>query len=391
MPGASDGRARVVRIIARMNVGGPAIHATLLCRHLDPDRYESHLVFGAEGPSEGNYLDMLGVRLDRAHSLPALGREISPWRDARALAELTRVLRRLRPHIVHTHTAKAGLVGRVAAWRAGVPVVVHTFHGHVFEGYFSPVTTAALVRIERVLARRTTRLLTVSDEVRRQILDRGIGRPDRFDVVRLGLDLSPFVHSHRRRGELRRELGLPSEAETVGIVARLVPIKAHEVFLDAAGRLAADRPRAVFLVVGDGERRAELEAAARARGLGSRVRFLGWRNDLDRVYADLDVVMLTSMNEGSPVALIEAMAAGRPVVATRAGGVEELVGEAGLLAAIGDAEALARHAATLLDDRARAGALGQRARARVVPAYSHERLVADVDRLYARLLADAAR
>ncbi|HUF48536.1 MAG TPA: glycosyltransferase [Vicinamibacterales bacterium] len=384
-------KTRVVRIIARMNVGGPAIHATLLTRDLDPDRYESHLVVGAEAPGEGNYLDMHGWRLDRVHTVPALGREISPWRDARALGDLGRLLRQIQPHIVHTHTAKAGMLGRMAARRAGVPIVVHTFHGHVFDGYFSPLKTAAFVRIERMLARRTTRLVTVSEEVRRQILARGIGRADRFDVIRLGLDLSSFVRSEERRGELRRELGLPGEAETVGIVARLVPIKAHEVFLDVAARLAAARPRAVFIIAGDGERRSELDAAAHARGLDDRVHFLGWRSDLDRIYADLDVVMLTSKNEGSPVALIEAMAAGRPVVATRAGGVEELVGEAGLLADVGDAATLARHAATRLDDRARAGELGARARARVVPAYSHERLVADVDRLYTRLLADAGR
>jgi glycosyltransferase involved in cell wall biosynthesis len=163
------------------------------------------------------------------------------------------------------------------------------------------------------------------------------------------------------------------------------------VFLDVAERLAVTRPSAVFLVVGDGERRAELEAGARARGLEGRVRFLGWRRDLDRVYADLDVVMLTSKNEGSPVALIEAMAAGRPVVATRAGGVEELVGTAGLVADIGDAGTLARHAAALLDDRARAADLGALARTRVVPAYSHERLVADIDRLYTELLAGPGR
>lgn len=384
-------KIRVLRVIARLNIGGPAIHATLLSRGLDPDRYESHLVHGAEAASEGNYLALQGLDLDRRHLVPALGREIQPWRDWQAYRDLVRIIRDVRPHVVHTHTAKAGVLGRRAARRCGVPVIVHTFHGHVFHGYFSPVRTAMFVRLERALARTTTCLVTVSEEVRQQILSRGIGRPDRFEVVRLGLDLAPFQTAETRRGELKRELGLPDGTPAVGIVARLVPIKAHEVFLRAAAAIALRAPDAMFLIVGDGERRAELEGLARSLGLGDRARFLGWRADLDRVYADLDVVMLTSTNEGSPVALIEAMAAARPVVSTRAGGVAELVGGAGLLADVGDAQGLARHAADLLADPERRRELGRLARARVVPQYAQERLVADIDRLYARLLAEAGR
>jgi glycosyltransferase involved in cell wall biosynthesis len=240
------------------------------------------------------------------------------------------------------------------------------------------------------MARVSTRLVTVSEEVRRQILARGIGRADRFDVVRLGLDLAPFASAAAKTGELKRSLGLSADTPLVGIVARLVPIKAHEVFLDAAARLAARVPGVQFAVVGDGERRAGLEDLVRARGLDGRVHFLGWRGDLDRIYADLDVVMLTSRNEGSPVALIEAMAAARPVVATRVGGVAELVGDGGLLAEVDDVAALAEHAAGLLADPDRARALGERGRGRVVPAYTHERLVAEIDALYQRLLRDAA-
>lgn len=379
---------RVLRVIARLNVGGPAIHATLLSRGLDPDRYEQHLVTGAEGLSEGNYLGMFGQSVDRLHTVPALGRELHPWRDQQALGEIAALIDRIRPHIVHTHTAKAGLLGRWAAWRAGVPVIVHTFHGHVFDGYFSPAKTALVVQAERALARITTRLVTVSEEVRRQVLARRIGRPDRFEVIRLGLDLDQFVASQERAGELRRELGLGPEAKTIGIVARLVPIKAHEVFLAVAAEVASRVPEAVFLVVGDGERRGWLEARARDLGLGSRVRFLGWRTDLDRVYADLDVVMLTSRNEGSPVALIEAMAAGRPIVGTRAGGVAELVGNAGLLADVDDVSILTRHVMALVGDPDLRRSLGAEGRTRVVPWYSHTRLISDMDSLYQRLLSE---
>jgi len=382
-------RARVLRIIARMNIGGPAIHAALLTRELDPRRYESRLVTGAEDEAEGNYLALHGHALDGLHEVPALGREIDPLRDWSALRELVRLIRAFQPHIVHTHTAKAGLLGRIAARRCRVPIVVHTFHGHVFHGYFSPAKTAVFVWLERRLARLSSRLITVSETVRDEILSRGIGHAEQFEVVRLGLDLRPFEGCERLAGGLKRELGLPPGTRTVVIVARLVPIKAHETFLDMAERLAPSFPDLAFLVVGDGERRAALEANARARGLAARVRFLGWRADLDRVYADADVVTLTSKNEGSPVALIEAMAAGRPVVATRAGGVAELVGEAGVLAGVGDAEGLAAGVAGLLEHPERARDLGLAARARILPHYGHPRLVSDIDVLYQRLLREA--
>ncbi len=382
-------KIRVLRIIARLNIGGPAIHATLLTHGLDPSRYESRLVTGTEDEAEGNYLALHGRAIDGISEVPALGREIDPIRDWRAFGELVRLMREFRPHIVHTHTAKAGLLGRLAARRARVPIVVHTFHGHVFHGYFSPARTALFAGLERRLAKHTTRLVTVSDSVRDEILSRRIGRLDQFEIVRLGLDLDPFATCERRAGELKGELGLAPGTQTVAIVARLVPIKAHEVFFDMAERLAARFPDLVFLVVGGGERRAALEADVRARGLSGRVRFLGWRADLDRIYADADVVTLTSRNEGSPVALIEAMAAGRPVVATRVGGVAELVGDAGVLADAGDAEGLSAGVAGLLENPGRARQLGLAGRARVLPHYGHPRLVSDIDALYQRLIREA--
>jgi glycosyltransferase involved in cell wall biosynthesis len=207
-------------------------------------------------------------------------------------------------------------------------------------------------------------------------------------VMPLGLDLDRFVGCGAARGRLRAELGLAPDALTVGIVARLVPIKAHEVFLEAAGRLRRRLPRVTFVVVGDGERRTELEGEARRQGLQGHIHFLGWRQDLERIYADLDVVALTSRNEGSPVSLIEAMAAGRPVVATRVGGVPDLIedGLTGALVGTGDAGALADAIGTLLADPDRRGAMGTAGRKRVLPAFGAERLLADIDRLYMELL-----
>jgi glycosyltransferase involved in cell wall biosynthesis len=381
-------RTRVLRIITRMNVGGPALHVTLLADGLDANRYETCLLTGATDETEGDYLDLTGRRVPNLIPVPALGRAIALRQDVPAYRHLARIIRTFRPDIVHTHTAKAGLLGRLAAYLNGVGILVHTFHGHVLRGYFSRPKQACFVQAERALARATTRLIAVSGRVREELLAMGVGRPDRFDVVPLGFDLSAFLQDGRPSGGIRRALGLSPTTPTVGIVARLVPIKAHEVFLDMAADVAAARPDVAFLVVGDGERRQDLEAAARSRGLGSRVHFLGWRADIDRVYADLDVVVLTSRNEGSPVALIEAMAAARPVVATRVGGVGELVGDSGLLTDVDDARALALGVRRLLDDRAMAARLGQRGRSRVVPAFSRERLVADIDALYQRLLAE---
>jgi glycosyltransferase involved in cell wall biosynthesis len=304
------------------------------------------------------------------------------------LLSLIRLMREYRPHIVHTHTAKAGTLGRVAARLARVPVVVHTYHGHVFHGYFSPAKTRFFLAVERWLARGTDRLLTVSENVRQELLNLGIGTSERLRVMPLGLDLDRFLSCEGSQGQLRAELGIDPQALLVGIVARLVPIKRHECFLQAAAEVAQKHSGCQFLVVGDGERRVELEHLVRRLALDGRVRFLGWRQDLERIYADLDLVVLTSANEGSPVSLIEAMAAGKPVVATRVGGVPDLVedGVTGLLVPPEAPAALAEAIEALLTDSERRRAFGQAGRERVYPAFSAKRLVGDIDQLYTELI-----
>jgi glycosyltransferase involved in cell wall biosynthesis len=386
-PGSGE-PIRIVRLIARMNIGGPALHVSLLTERLDPECYTSLLVTGTEAPHEGNYLALYGKRLERVIVIPGLGRELRGGQDAVALRAIVRLLRTFRPHVVHTHTAKAGTLGRLAARWCRVPVVVHTYHGHVLRGYFGPVRSRLFVAIERWLARHTDRLLAVSERVRRDLLDLGIGRPERFSVMPLGLDLERFLDAGVRRGQLRRELGLTEGELLVGIVGRLVGIKAHELFLQTAAAVAERLPHSRFIVVGDGERRAELEALSCRLGLGARVRFLGWRHDLDTLYADMDVVALTSRHEGSPVALIEAMAAARPVVASAVGGVPELVedGISGYLVPPGDVAGFARAIERVLMSPDRGRTLGETARRRVHPAFGAGRLVNDMDALYRELL-----
>ena len=200
-------KIKVLRIIARLNIGGPAIHASTLTTELDPAKYESRLVVGAEGATEGDFLALRGLSVANLTRLPELGRELT-IRDTVVLNRLVRLMRHERPDIVHTHTAKAGALGRLAAFLTGVPVIVHTFHGHVLRGYFSAARTRAFVAIERALARVTTRLIAVSPAVRQDLLDMRIGRAERFDVIRLGLDLEPFLAAERFRGQLRAEIGV---------------------------------------------------------------------------------------------------------------------------------------------------------------------------------------
>jgi len=319
--------------------------------------------------------------------LAELGREVQPVNDLLAALKLTRLMRQLRPDVVHTHMAKAGTAGRLAARLAGVPIVVHTYHGHVFHSYFSPLKTRAFLEIERGLARFTDQLVAVGERQRREIAAYRIAPLDKIRAIPLGLELERFLGAEVHRGALRRELGFGDQERLVGIVARLVPIKAHEVFF-AAARLVLDaEPQARFLVVGDGERREALERLAAELGLAGATRFLGWRGDLERVYADLEVVALTSLNEGSPVALIEAMAAATPVVSTDVGGVSEVVrnDRTGILVPSRDPAACAAAILRVLRDGDLGRRFGMAARSAVYPAYSSARLIQDAQSMYLSL------
>ena len=384
------GKLRVIRVIARLNIGGPAIHAILLTAGLDPARFESTLVTGVEAAYEGNMLDLAAQKGVQPLVIPELGREINSLRDWVTLIKLYRLFRDRRPHIVHTHTAKAGTVGRLAARLAGVPVVVHTFHGHVFHDYFGPLQTKVFIGIERFLASLSDRIVTVSEGQRRELADYRVASLDKIVVVPLGFELDALFNCESLRGQLRQELGIAEGVALVGIMARLTAIKNHRLFLDAAKLIVEAGQEAMFLVIGDGELRAELEAYVAELGLEKRVIFTGWRRDLPRIYADLDVVALSSLNEGTPVSLIEAMAAARPVIATRVGGVPDIVldKKSGYLVQSKNAEGLARGILDLLRAPDRAREMGLAGQAAVYPKYASETLLANVEKLYLELLRE---
>ena len=386
-----DGRIKILRIIARLNVGGPAIHVVNLNAGLDPARFESLLVCGREHPAEGSMADYALSCGVHPIVIPEIVNEFSlKLRDGKALAKLWRLMRRERPHIVHTHTARAGLLGRVAARLAGVPVVVHTFHGHVLRGYYSAPKTELLRRMEQALAWGTDRIVTVSERVKDELVNYGVAPPERITVIPLGFDLHPFLSCEDQRGLFRRELGLRDGTRLVGIVGRLFPIKNHRLFLDAAARVAAREPDCRFVIVGDGILRPELEQVSSDLGLAGRVIFTGWRKDLPRIYADLDVLVVSSDNEGTPVSAIEAMAARCPVVATRVGGIPDLIidGETGFLVPPKNAEQLAAAVIHLLREPDVAHRVGQAARAVARERFSVERLIDDTEDLYEELLTE---
>jgi glycosyltransferase involved in cell wall biosynthesis len=381
-------KIKVLRIIARLNIGGPAIHTILLTAGLNDERFESTLVTGVEGKYEGNMLDLAAAKGVEPIIIPQLRRNVDPLGGLITLVKLYRLMRRQKPHIVHTHTATAGLLGRLAAKLAGVPVILHTFHGHVLRGYFGPLRSKALVWVERFLACLSDCIVTVSEGQRRELAGYGVAPPEKITVVPLGFELEHLLTCQSHRGELRRELDLADDHKLVGIVARLVPIKNHHLFLQAAKVVAEAVPQARFLVVGDGELREELKAYVCDLGLDERAFFTGWRRDLPRLYADLDVVALTSINEGTPVSLIEAMAAGVPVVATAVGGVPDVVvdGETGYLVGAGDANGMAEAIIELLKNPGKAGEMGRWGREAVYPKFAVQTLIANVEGLYAELL-----
>jgi glycosyltransferase involved in cell wall biosynthesis len=381
---------RVLRIFSRLNVGGPAVHVILLASELDALGYSTTVAVGREAPWEGNLRDLADRKGVTCVQVPGLGREIRPWSDAQALWALYRMMRDLRPDIVHTHTAKAGVLGRSAARLAGIRRVVHTYHGHVLRGYFGAARTAVFRAVERRLSHGTRVLIAVSAAVKADLVALGVAPAERIRVIPLGLELQPLAAATLPRGSLRREAGVPDDAPLVGIVGRLTAIKDVTTFLAAAARIRARVPGARFAVVGDGEMRYGLQEDAAHHGLLDAVHFHGWRYDMPAVYGDLDVAVNTSLNEGTPVALIEAMAAGRPVVATRVGGTPDLLGDGarGLLVPAGDPAAVADAVCETLRGGAALDARVAAARAYVLAQHDVARLVRDIDLLYRELLAE---
>ena len=382
----------IVRVIARLNIGGPSIQS--MTRMLESRGYRTILVRGREGSDEGS-MDDLAARMGvRPRLVPSMRREPGLG-DIRALLSLTAIMARERPAIVHTHAAKAGALGRLAALiapgRRG-RLLVHTFHGHSLSGYFPSRSARAYRLIERLLAKRTHCLVAVSQEVRDELVALGVAPTERFEVIRLGFDLSPFLvdglERSRRALTWRERQSLPPQAPLVTLVARLAPIKRVDRFLRMAARLGDERKDVRFLVVGDGELRTSLAAQAYELGLAERVTWTGFRRDIPDVCFASDVVVLTSDNEGTPVSLIEALAASTPVVSSHVGGVATVVRHerTGLLVEPEDEQGFAQAVRRLLEDRPLAQRLAEEGRRHALETFQQQRLVDDLDGLYRKLI-----
>lgn len=397
-------RSRVVTIIDRLNAGGPTKHVTWLTVGLDAPEFAPALITGTIPSCES---DMSYYARDAGIEplvVKEMSRELS-WRDFYVVWKLWRTLVRLRPRIVDTHKAKAGAVGRMAAmlYRWVTPAtligrprpcsVVHTFHGHVLHSYYGAAKSQLFIAIERMLARLATdRIIVVSEQQKREIHGKfGVGRAEQVRVVPYGID---FDEIRPVRGRLRSALGIDGDTPLVGIVGRLCDVKNHAMFLEAAARLRRQGVRAHFVIIGDGHLRSELEAQTRQLNLTDCVSFTGFRDDVTTLYGDLDVAALTSLNEGTPFTLIEAMSCGVAVATTAVGGTVDLLGsrgqevdgytqwEHGLTAPSRDVESYARALRRLLEDEELRRRLGTSGQSFIRARYSKERLICDIENLY---------
>jgi len=371
---------RVLRVIARMNVGGPAWQVSVLTRGLENGEFTSQLVCGEISEGEADFLALRDPELPVTR-VRTLGRSLNAFDDVRAFWQLLSIMRKTKPLIVHTHTAKAGVLGRIAAILTRVPVKVHTFHGHVLHGYFSPLVTRVFIQIERVLGRFTHGIVSVGSQVRDDLLAVGIGSPEKYTVIAPGVARGEMVS----KDFARKSLGVHPDAQVALFIGRLTQIKRPDRLLEAFELVLKEVPTAILLMAGEGE----LFERTKALGahFGGSVRFLGWRSDLAVLFAASDVAVLSSDNEGMPVTLIEASMAGLPCVTTDVGSAREVVldSETGFVVPT-DSVAIAQALVTLFTNRELCREMGTAATEHTMANFSSNRLVQDHVNLYRKLL-----
>lgn len=397
-------KIKVLRVISRMNIGGPSIHVHILNKGLNPEIFDSKLVIGSISSHEGDMKYLFENQKKKPIVVAELQREINLRKDLKAFLNIYSILEREKPDIVHTHTAKAGSISRFAVllhrMKNKRPIkVFHTFHGHIFEGYFIKFNEYLFINIERFLAKLSHRIIAISQTQKKELSFKyRIAPPEKIETIELGFDLTPFFACNNKIGELRSSLNISKDTYLIGIIGRLVPIKNHLMFFMAAKKLLDKRPgdKIKFLVVGDGELRRELEMFCSKNGFRQQIVFCGWQKDVTRVYADLDVLALTSLNEGTPVSIIESMAAGVPVISTDAGGVTDLMGnvmktacdnfqvcERGILCKKNDPEGFANGMDYILSADCREMEIRiVNARNFVNKRFDRKRLIKDIEKLY---------
>lgn len=390
---------KVLRIINRLNLGGPTYNAAYLTGFLNSS-YETLLLSGMKDESEASsefILSKLGIR---PTYIPDMRRSINPMNDFRAYRKIVSVIRRFKPDIVHTHAAKAGALGRVAAYHCNVPVIVHTFHGHVFHSYFNPVKTKAFIQIERFLARISTGIVAISNLQKQELCNEfKICPEEKVRVIPLGFDLERFQADYQqKRSSFRAKYKIGEDVIAIGIIGRLVPVKNHPLFLKAFKKVIEQTTKKVVaLIIGDGEEKEHIIRLAESLGVpyshsgenrSAPLLFTSWITNIDEAMAGLDIVAMTSFNEGTPVSLIEAQAANKAIVTTAVGGIEDIVlpGQTALLSPSNNAEQFSRQLLTLVEDDSMRISMGRQGYDFVKEKFSFKRLTDDMSKFYDELL-----
>ncbi|RPI02963.1 MAG: glycosyltransferase family 1 protein [Calditrichaeota bacterium] len=376
-------RIKIIRLQSRICIGGPALHTELLSRYLI-EGYKNVLIGGAVEKGEFSKYEQLKRSGIDVRIIDEMHRSTRPFADLRSLYYLYRTIKAERPMIVCTHTAKAGAIGRIAAVLAGVPLVFHTFHGHVFDHYFSPMVSFIFLTIERVLARFTTTIIAISPAQLEELTAKfHVAPQSRFAMIRLGFELD-LLSGLEKSGELKKRYMIPQDALLIGVIGRLVPIKNIPAALMILKELHQHNKPYHLLIVGDGTERSNLEDLCEQLELASFVHFTGWVQNMSEIYRGLDLLLLTSLNEGTPVTIIEAMAAGVPVVASNVGGVPDLIveGETGRLFDVNDLSAGVSAIEKMMQDSILRDTIVQNAFRFVQLHYHYRRLIREMDALY---------
>ena len=391
---------KVLRIINRFNIGGPTYNAAYLTKYL-PSEYETLLIGGDKEESEDSSQHILDELDINPTIIPEMRRAIRFGNDYAAYKKIKQIIEEFKPDIVHTHASKAGTLGRMAAFACNVPAVVHTFHGHVFHSYFSKAKTTIFKRIEKKLALKSSAIVAISAIQKEELgTVHKIAPLDKIEVIPLGFDLERFQHDlAEKRAEFRKEYKIENDEIAIGIIGRLVPIKNHQLFLNALRYVLDHTNKKVrAFIIGDGESRDAIINLAKDLNIPlsrSNVKFeistltlTSWIKNIDNVNAGMDIIALSSLNEGTPVSLIEAQAANNPVVSTNVGGIENVVvqDKTGLLSDIEDLETYSANLLELVENDAKREAMSKEGWKHVKDQYSYKRLVSDVDKLYKDLL-----
>ena len=391
---------KVLRIINRFNLGGPTYNAALLSKYLSPE-FETLLYGGAIDKTEGDasfIVRNLGIE---PLFIPEMHRSLNLFQDIKAYKKIKKIILEYKPDIVHTHASKAGALGRLAAYKCGVPVIVHTFHGHVFDKYFSILSSTFYINIERYLAKKSSKIIVLSDKQKNDIVNKfKICPEEKVEIISLGFDLDKFQENiDVKRKNFRNEYQIADDEIAIAIIGRLVPIKNHELFLNAVKYVSSrtNKKLKVF-IVGDGESKNDIQKKAvelnlqftenKSESKNHLITFTSWIKEIDVVVAGSDIIALTSLNEGTPVSLIEAQAGNKPIVSTNVGGIENVVipGETALLSPNNDMQAFAENLLKLVESEDLRNKLSQQGWENVKKKFHFMRLVNDIKNLYNNLL-----